>query len=766
MADRIKGITVQIGGDTTGLNKALSSVNEQIKSTQKELKDVEKLLKLDPGNTKLLEQKQRLLAGAVDETKTKLDKLKEVEKQVKQQFDDGVIDQSQFDAFNRELVETQQAFDAAKKAAQDFGGVVAQEMKLAGEKVGEFGGKVSNIGQKMLPVTGAVAAVGTASIAAFNELDDGYDTIVTKTGATGDALESLQKSMDNVFGSIPTDAATAGIAIGEVNTRFGSTGKELEDLSRQFIEFANINGTDVNNSIDAVDAIMTKFGVDSSHAGEVLGLMTKVGQDTGISMDALENILSTNGATLKEMGLNLTGSINLLAQFESSGVDATTALAGLKKAQQNATADGKTLGDELSNTITKIKESKDETAALQAATELFGKKGAAEMTQAIREGRFSVDDLTSSLGDYATTVEDTFNATLDPPDQAAVALNNLKIAGAALGETMMSTVAPILEQIVGKVKEFAAWFGTLDESQKQTIVVIGAVVAAIGPVIIVLGKIISGVGSIISIIGSLVGFITGTVVPGITGALSGLFTFLMANPVVAIIAVITAAIVALVALIATKGNEIKALLQSVDDFLQGIFATDFTNVFGPVLGEALNRFFANVKNIWDSVKKVFDGIIDFIRGVFTGNWQRAWNGVKEIFAGIFDGLKAAAKAPLNAIISLVNMAISGINGVINTINKLPGVSIGQVGKIPYLAKGGILSSGSAVVGEAGPELLTINQGRAIVQPLTNNNTTNNANYGGVTVNVYAAAGQSVNAIADAVIDRVQHKIDQTGAVWA
>lgn len=766
MADRIKGITVQIGGDTTGLSKALSGVNKQIKSTQSQLKDVEKLLKLDPTNTKLLEQKQRLLSGAVEETKTKLDSLKDAEKQVQQQFKDGIIDQSQMDAFNREMVEAQQAFDDATKKAKEFGGVLAQEMQLAGQKVSEVGDKISGVGEKMLPATAAVTAVGTAAVAAFNELDEGYDTIVTKTGATGEALDGLQQSMRNVFGSIPTEAATAGIAIGEVNTRFGSTGEELENLSRLFIEFAEINGTDVNNSIDAVDAIMTKFNVDSSHTGEVLGLMTKAGQDTGISMDTLENSLSTNGATLKEMGLDLTGSINLLAQFESSGVDATTALAGLKKAQQNATANGKSLSDELGNTIQNIKDAKDQTTALQTATELFGKKGAAEITQAIREGRFSVEDLTASLGEYATTVEDTFNATLDPPDKAKVALNNLKIAGSELGETMMGTVAPIIDQIVEKVKEFSAWFQSLDEEHKQLILVIGLVVAAIGPALIALGKVVSGIGSIITVSGQLVGFITGTVVPGITSTLSGLFTFLAANPVVLIIGLITAAIVALVALVATKGDEIQALLQSVDNFLQGVFAVDWTTVFGPVLGEALNVFFANVKNIWDSVKRVLDGIIDFIRGVFTGDWERAWTGVKEIFGGIFSGLKTVAKAPLNAIIGLVNTAIGGINGVIGTINKIPGVNIGTIGKIPYLAKGGILSSGSAVVGEAGPELLTMSQGRAVVQPLTNNNTTNNSNYGGVTVNVYAAPGQNVNDLADAVMDRIQHAVDQTEAVWA
>ncbi len=765
MADRIKGITVQIGGDTTGLSKAMSGVNKQIKSTQSQLKDVEKLLKLDPTNTKLLEQKQRLLSGAVEETKTKLDSLKDAEKQVQQQFKDGIIDQSQMDAFNREMVEAQQAFDDAAKKAKEFGVVLAQEMQFAGQKVSEVGEKIGGVGEKMLAATAAVTAVGTASVAAFNELDEGYDTIVTKTGATGEELDGLQQSMRNVFGSIPTDAATAGIAVGEVNTRFGATGEELEKLSRLFIEFAEINGTDVNNSIDAVDAIMKKFGVDSSHTGEVLGLMTKAGQDTGISMDVLENSLNTNGATLKEMGLDLTGSINLLAQFESSGVDATTALAGLKKAQQNATANGKSLSDELGNTIQNIKDAKDQTTALQTATELFGKKGAAEITQAIREGRFSVEDLTASLGDYATTVEDTFNATLDPPDKAKVALNNLKIAGSELGETMMGTVAPIIDQIVEKVKEFSAWFQSLDEEHKQLILVIGLVVAAIGPALIVLGKVVSSIGSIITVSGRLVGFITGTVVPGITSTLSGLFTFLAANPVVLIIGLITAAIVALVALIAAKGDEIQALLQAVDNFLQSVFAVDWTTVFGPVLGEALNVFFANVKNIWDSIKQVLDGIIDFIRGVFTRDWERAWTGVKEIFGGIFDGLAAVAKAPLNAIISLVNMAISGINGVIGGLNKIPGVDIGQIGKIPYLAKGGILSRGSAVVGEAGPELLTMSAGRAVVQPLTNNTTNNSATYGNVTINVYGAAGQSINELADEIMYKMQGYVERREAVW-
>ena len=189
----------------------------------------------------------------------------------------------------------------------------------------------------------------------------------------------------------------------------------------------------------------------------------------------------------------------------------------------------------------------------------------------------------------------------------------------------------------------------------------------------------------------------GTVVSTITGplmkAFSGLWKLILANP----IALLIAAIVALVVLIALKGDEIKAVLQKFDDWLQGIFARDWTETFGPVLGGILNGFFDFLKGIWDSIKLVFDGIIDFIRGVFTGDWERAWNGVKEIFKGIAESLKTIFKGPLNGIITLINGAIGGINSLINKFNNglgsVIGVTIGTIGTIPYLARGGVLKKG-------------------------------------------------------------------------
>ena len=121
MASRIKGITVEIGGDTTGLEKALKGVNTTIKTTQSALKDVTRLLKLDPTNTELLSQKQRLLKDAVSATKDKLDALKDAQVQAKQQLENGTLGQNKYDALQREIIETEQELRRLQEEAATIG---------------------------------------------------------------------------------------------------------------------------------------------------------------------------------------------------------------------------------------------------------------------------------------------------------------------------------------------------------------------------------------------------------------------------------------------------------------------------------------------------------------------------------------------------------------------------------------------------------------------------------------------------------------------
>lgn len=239
---------------------------------------------------------------------------------------------------------------------------------------------------------------------------------------------------------------------------------------------------------------------------------------------------------------------------------------------------------------------------------------------------------------------------------------------------------------------------------------------------------------------------------------------------------VIAAITGVVLIINTFGDQFQQILTQVDSYLQGVFATDWTASFG-VFGNVINAFFANVKNAWDNVTSIFNGVIDFVRGVFTGNWERAWNGVVEIFSGVFGGIVDAAKIPVNAVAGILNGLIDAINGFHIDIPEWVPIFGGKkfsinIPKIPYLAKGGVVRSGSAIVGEAGPELMTVLGNRTIVQPLP----AGAVAYGGVrysaasqvrdvNITVYGAEGQDVNQLAEVIMQKIETAANQREAVW-
>lgn len=650
-SNRIKGVTIEIGGDPTNLNKALSDVDKKLSKTQSTLRDVNKLLKLDPGNTDLLAQKQKLLQSAIDDTKTRLAQLKEAQKNANSTED--------YDAIQREIVDTESKLKNLQKQYEEFGTVSGQKLQAVGESLQEQGKKIEGVGKKFMPVTKGVVAIGAAAVASAVNVDKGYDTIIKKTGATGETLDDLKEQMDNVFSDVPTDAETAGTAIGEVNTRFGLTGDTLGDVSKQFIEFAEINDTDVNSAIDSVDAIMTKFGVDTDDVGSVLGLMTKAGQDTGLSMDTLEGQLNKNGATLKEMGLGLTESVNLLAQFESNGVDSSAALTALRTAQKKSASSGKSLSSTLKTGIASIKGAKTETEALQIATQLFGTKGAAEMTQAIREGRLSVDDLSGSLGDYAGVVETTYKETLDPWDNMKVAINNLMLAGSELADSMFTVLKPIIDQVTQAVKDFTSWFNNLSDSQKETIVKIGLIVAAIGPLLVVFGKAVSGVGSVISIFGKLTGAI-----PGVIGGIGSLITNF--GPLLIGGAVI-AGVIAAVILIVKNWDKIKEAAKKLGEFVKKTFEN---------LKKALAKVWDGIKTAvskaWEGIKSKISSVVNGIKTTISNTWtkikdltSKAFNAVKTTISNIWNGIKTTVS---NAVTN-VKTKISNTWAAVKTTTK-------------------------------------------------------------------------------------------------
>lgn len=619
-AKTLKGITVEINGKTTGLANALKDVTKTSTALSSNLKEINKALKLDPGNTELLNEKQKILSESVAAARKELETLEGVQKQVSDQYANGDIDRGAWLEYQNKLQKAKQHLEDLEKAQKDFGTAAAQTIKEAGAKIEEYGGKASKVGETLTKnVTTPLTAAAAAGVAAFSAVDEGVDTIVTATGASGEALDGLVASYETIATSIPEELGDVASAVGEVNTRFHTTGEELEGQTTLFLQFAKITGGDVVSSVDSADKVLKTFGKTSDDASGLLGMVAKAAQDTGINAQGLMDDVLANSATFKELNFSLEESVNFMALLDENGVESGVALAGLKKAVVNLTDAGMSESEALQTVIDKIKSAGSETEALTIAQETFGTKGAAEMATAIREGRLSLDDLSASMADYSTVVTDTYNNTMDGVDGATTAANAAKIAMSTLGETISDMLAPIFQHLTQLLIDAKARFDTLDDGQKQAIVTIGLIVAAIGPALVIIGKVITAVGTITTGVGSLVGFVGGTVVPLITGtvmpALSGLWALMLANP----ISIVIAAIAAIVAAFALLWNKCEGF--------RNFWINLFSSVKSTVV-DAKNNVLSTFDGIKNGISSRIEGAknsvhnaIENIKGFFNFSWS-------------------------------------------------------------------------------------------------------------------------------------------------
>lgn len=377
--------------------------------------------------------------------------------------------------------------------------------KIAGSNMASsIGSTMSSAGSKLTKgITVPLAAVGAASVAAWKEVDAGLDTIVQKTGASGAALEDMSGILDNITATIPTDFATAGAAIGEVNTRFGVTGKELETLSGQFIKFAQLNNQDVSTSVDNVSKVLAAFGMDASEAGMMLDALNTVGQQTGVDVGNLAQLMSTNAASFREMGMSAEEAAAFLGSVDMAGLDASQMVVGLRTAMKEAASEGTTLDAVIAGFTETMNSNASESDKLAAAYELFGSRAGAAIYNAVSNGTLDLATFTSSLGEFEGSVSETFEATLDPMDQFTTVMNQLKSVGADLVVTVGPTLAEVLTQVADVVKDISAAWGNLSPEMQEFIVKAGLIAAAAGPVLSVGGKAVSGISKLTSGIGGL-----------------------------------------------------------------------------------------------------------------------------------------------------------------------------------------------------------------------------------------------------------------------
>ena len=460
-----------------------------------------------------------------------------------------------------------------REITEELTGSTDAAAKVAGAKGGKslaksLAGGMSTVGGAMTKgITVPVIAAATASVAAWKSVDEAMDTVTTKTGASGAALEDMQSRASNLATSIPASFQEAGDAIGEVNTRFGLTGDNLETLSGQFIKFAQLNNQDVSGSVDNVSKVLAAFGMDASEASGYLDALNVVGQKTGVDVGTLAQQVSANAAQFQQMGLSAADATNLLGQMSMAGLDSSTAMMGMKTAMKEAAADGTTMSAKLTEFQATMSSSASESDKLAAAYELFGTRAGGAIYNATAQGTLDLTNFQGSLHGFEGSVSTTFTETQDPLDRFTVVTNQLKEAGAGLVDAFGPVLADALSTVSDVLSKIADVWNGLSPGMQDAIVKVALIAAAIGPVV-------SGIAKVIGVVTTVHTLIT-TLTPAL-GVLNGV---LLANPIGIVVAAIGGLIVA-----------------------------------GVALYKNWDKVKAGASALWDGIKRVWSGITDTVKG--------------------------------------------------------------------------------------------------------------------------------------------------------
>ncbi len=690
-ANRIKGITVEIGGDTTKLQTALKGVNTEIRNTQSQLKDVEKLLKLDPGNTELMAQKHRLLGDAVRETKEKLETLKTAAEQANDALARGEISQSQYDALQREIIETENNLrDLERQAGQSA--VALQKIAATGEKLKTVGSAIEGVGQKLMPVTAAVGGLGAAAVKVASDFDSAMSQVAAVSGATGKDLEALRDKAREMGSKTKFSASEAAEAMNYMAMAGWKTNDMLSGIEG-IMNLAAASGEDLATTSDIVTDALTALGLSAEDSGHFADILAAASSNANTNVSMMGETFKYCAPVAGALGFTAEDTAEAIGLMANAGIKSSQAGTAMRSMMTNLTGEVKFVGDafgeltiQTTNTDGSMRSLGDILADCRAAfaqmsesekaanaEALVGKNAMSGFLAVMNAAPGDIEKLNSAINNCDGTAEKMAATMQDNlAGQLTILKSQLEELAISIGEILM----PYIRQIVGWIQGLVDWLNSLDEGTKKIIVTVALVAAALGPVLIVIGKVVGAVGTIM------------TVVPQIASAISGVIAFVSGTVIPAISAVVAAigwvplAIAAVVAILVVLYNKcewfrdaVNAIWTQIKEFFVSaweVICSFFTETI-PNAWNSLVSFFQGIpawwsglwqsvgdffSNIWTNMMNnpVLTGIVDMIRSLWENlstTLQGIWNGIRTAASGAWELIKNVVLGPVLLLIDLV-----------------------------------------------------------------------------------------------------------------
>lgn len=673
MAGTIKGITIQIGADTTKLSSALNSANRAIKQTQTDLKAVEKALKINPTNINLLRDKQALLNDKIADTKTKLDAMKQAQAQLDSQ---GVDKNSrEYRELKTQIDLCEQELKDLNKESKNFGSAGAQAVAAVGEKLKDVGAKISQVGQNLTThVTLPLVAVGSVGVAKFAEVDKTMQLTNATMGNTAEQADLLNQAMkdaaaNSTFGM--NDAATATLNF----ARAGLTAEQAAAALAPAMNLAAGEGGNLDTVSGGLVATINGFGGSFDDATKYADVFANACNNSALDIDSLSSSMSVAAPIFAAAGYSVNDAALYMGVMANAGIDANTAANALKTGMARLVDPAKEgqewmdkLGISITNSDGSMKDSVQvqkelhdafstlsESEQIAAASAIFGKNQMSNWLALINTAPGDVSALSGALAEEGTTAEMAEAMMGGFGGSIEKLKSSIDVAATSLGEAL----APTISKVADAIQKAVDWFNSLSDEQKELIAKVGLVVAAIGPLLLVVGKVISFIGTIM------------TLAPALGTAIS-----VMTGPIGLVIAAIAAVIAIGVALyknwdtIKAKAEEIgnaikekwEGMKQAVSEKVTAMkeaVTEKWNNMKDAIANSAIGQ---TVGTVWQAAKDTMSEKLNNMRTAY----DQHGGGLKGAVAATMEGIKGYYTAGFTFVDNLTGGKLSNVLNTVKT----------------------------------------------------------------------------------------------------